>query len=417
MGKSGTGDRWFARHRRGHRGRAEEGRLLVSLSTTPAMTRRQPPSPKSTAFPPTNGMYDYEACGAGVAKVVTDLGPIEVLVNNAGITRDGMFHKMTPADWNAVINTNLTGLFNMTHPVWGGMRDRSFGRVINISSINGQKGQMGQVNYSAAKAGDLGFTKALAQEGAAKGITVNAICPGYIGTEMVRAVPKRCSTSASSRISRSAARRARGSRALRCVPGLRRRWLHHGVDAFGERRAVLRLAHPPENRDRFSESTMRRFKIGASFGVQWGRGALRSFCSRRGIRLSRPGGAFQSALPPRGDGRVALQCVVGYGVSAGQRHNSRPAVTLILALTRVAKSGPQASAAHSGVVPREFARTPGTGLIPAQKRGQIRHHSGVPERNFVCRSQGWRSGEDFLVHVSSCRLHTPGQFLLRERRS
>ena len=133
----------------------------------------------------------YEACQQGIAKVEGDLGPIEVLVNNAGITRDGMFHKMTPADWNAVINTNLTGLFNMTHPVWGGMRDRSFGRIINISSINGQKGQMGQVNYSAAKAGDIGFTKGLAQEGAAKGITVNAICPGYIGTEMVRAVPEK----------------------------------------------------------------------------------------------------------------------------------------------------------------------------------------------------------------------------------
>jgi acetoacetyl-CoA reductase len=133
----------------------------------------------------------YEACQQGITKVEGDLGPIEVLVNNAGITRDGMFHKMTPADWNAVINTNLTGLFNMTHPVWGGMRDRSFGRVINISSINGQKGQMGQANYSAAKAGDIGFTKALAQEGAAKGITVNVICPGYIGTEMVRAVPEK----------------------------------------------------------------------------------------------------------------------------------------------------------------------------------------------------------------------------------
>ncbi|RYG96579.1 MAG: acetoacetyl-CoA reductase, partial [Alphaproteobacteria bacterium] len=133
----------------------------------------------------------YEACQQGIAKVEGDLGPVEVLVNNAGITRDGMFHKMTPADWNAVVNTNLTGLFNMTHPVWGGMRDRSFGRIINISSINGQKGQMGQVNYSAAKAGDIGFTKALAQEGAAKGITVNAICPGYIGTDMVRAVPEK----------------------------------------------------------------------------------------------------------------------------------------------------------------------------------------------------------------------------------
>ncbi|PWE55206.1 beta-ketoacyl-ACP reductase [Metarhizobium album] len=134
---------------------------------------------------------DYADCAEGIAKVESELGPIEVLVNNAGITRDTMFHKMTPDMWNAVIDTNLTGLFNMTHNVWTGMRDRSFGRVINISSINGQKGQMGQVNYSAAKAGDLGFTKALAQEGAAKNITVNAICPGYIGTEMVRAVPEK----------------------------------------------------------------------------------------------------------------------------------------------------------------------------------------------------------------------------------
>lgn len=133
----------------------------------------------------------YQACVDGIAAVEAALGPVEVLVNNAGITRDAMFHKMTPDQWNEVMNTNLTGLFNMTHPVWSGMRDRSFGRVINISSINGQKGQMGQANYSAAKAGDLGFTKALAQEGAAKGITVNAICPGYIGTEMVRAIPEK----------------------------------------------------------------------------------------------------------------------------------------------------------------------------------------------------------------------------------
>ncbi len=133
---------------------------------------------------------NYESCAEGIAKVEADLGPVEVLVNNAGITRDGMFHKMTPESWNAVINTNLTGLFNMTHPIWGAMRERGFGRVINISSINGQKGQAGQANYSAAKAGDLGFTKALAQEGASKGITVNAICPGYIGTEMVRAIPE-----------------------------------------------------------------------------------------------------------------------------------------------------------------------------------------------------------------------------------
>ncbi|MFT4716172.1 MAG: acetoacetyl-CoA reductase [Paracoccaceae bacterium] len=134
---------------------------------------------------------DYDACTAGIAKVEADLGPVEVLVNNAGITRDGMFHKMTREQWSEVMGTNLDGLFNMTHPLWNGMRARSFGRVINISSINGQKGQMGQTNYSAAKAGDLGFTKALAQEGAFKGITVNAICPGYIGTDMVMAVPEK----------------------------------------------------------------------------------------------------------------------------------------------------------------------------------------------------------------------------------
>ncbi len=134
---------------------------------------------------------DYDACVAGIAQVESDLGPVEILVNNAGITRDGMFHKMTRDQWQEVMDTNLNGVFNMTHPVWNGMRDRSFGRVINISSINGQKGQMGQTNYSAAKAGDIGFTKALAQEGAFKGITVNTICPGYISTEMVMAVPEK----------------------------------------------------------------------------------------------------------------------------------------------------------------------------------------------------------------------------------
>ncbi len=133
---------------------------------------------------------NYQACVDGIKSVEAALGPIDVLVNNAGITKDAMFHKMTPEMWSAVINTNLNSLFNMTQPIWGGMRDRGFGRIICISSINGQKGQMGQVNYSAAKAGELGFVKALAQEGAAKGITVNAICPGYIGTEMVRAIPQ-----------------------------------------------------------------------------------------------------------------------------------------------------------------------------------------------------------------------------------
>ncbi len=131
---------------------------------------------------------EYEACRAGAAHVEAEHGPIEILVNNAGITRDAMFHKMTPQQWREVIDTNLTGLFNMTHPLWSGMRDRKFGRVISISSINGQKGQAGQANYAASKAGDLGFTKALALEGARAGITVNAVCPGYIATEMVRAI-------------------------------------------------------------------------------------------------------------------------------------------------------------------------------------------------------------------------------------
>lgn len=134
---------------------------------------------------------DYDACVEGIRQVEADLGPVDILVNNAGITRDGMFHKMTPQQWREVIDTNLNGVFNMTHPLWSGMRDRKFGRVITISSINGQKGQAGQVNYSAAKAGDLGFTKALAQEGARAGITVNAICPGYIATEMVRAIDEK----------------------------------------------------------------------------------------------------------------------------------------------------------------------------------------------------------------------------------
>jgi acetoacetyl-CoA reductase len=133
---------------------------------------------------------DYDATEKAVQRVVSDLGPIDVLVNNAGITRDGMFHKMTKQQWDEVIGTNLNGLFNVTRQVWESMRARKFGRVINISSINGQKGQMGQVNYSASKAGDIGFTKALAQEGARANITVNAICPGYIATEMVKAVPK-----------------------------------------------------------------------------------------------------------------------------------------------------------------------------------------------------------------------------------
>ena len=134
---------------------------------------------------------DYDECVAGIAQVEADLGPVEILVNNAGITRDAPFHRMTREQWSQVIDTNLSGVFNMTHPIWPGMRERKFGRVITISSINGQKGQFAQVNYSAAKAGDLGITKALAQEGARFGITANAICPGYIATDMVMAVPEK----------------------------------------------------------------------------------------------------------------------------------------------------------------------------------------------------------------------------------
>jgi acetoacetyl-CoA reductase len=134
---------------------------------------------------------DYDACAAGVSQVAADLGPVTVLVNNAGITRDAMFHKMTPGQWKEVIDTNLTGVFNMTHCVWNGMRDAKFGRIINISSVNGQKGQAGQANYSAAKAGDIGFTRALAQEGARAGITVNVVAPGYIGTDMVKAIDEK----------------------------------------------------------------------------------------------------------------------------------------------------------------------------------------------------------------------------------
>ena len=133
---------------------------------------------------------DAEACKAGIAKVEAELGPVEILVNNAGITRDAAFHRMSLEQWQQVMATNVDSLFTMTRPVWEGMRSRKFGRVINISSVNGQKGQFGQTNYAAAKAAAIGFTKALAQEGAAGGITVNCVCPGYIGTEMVRAVPE-----------------------------------------------------------------------------------------------------------------------------------------------------------------------------------------------------------------------------------
>ncbi|SEK66101.1 3-oxoacyl-[acyl-carrier-protein] reductase /acetoacetyl-CoA reductase [Roseovarius azorensis] len=134
---------------------------------------------------------DYDSSKEGIAQVEADLGPIDIVVANAGITRDAPFHKMTPQQWKEVIDTNLTGVFNTVHPVWPGMRERGFGRIVVISSINGQKGQFAQVNYAATKAGDLGIVKSLAQEGAAKGITANAVCPGYIATEMVMAVPEK----------------------------------------------------------------------------------------------------------------------------------------------------------------------------------------------------------------------------------
>lgn len=131
---------------------------------------------------------DYESSSAAIKQIEADFGPVEVLINNAGITRDGFFHKMKPEQWKDVIATDLDSLFNCTRPVIEGMRERGYGRIVNISSINGQKGQAGQVNYSAAKAGVIGFTKALAQEGASKGVTVNCIAPGYIATEMVTAI-------------------------------------------------------------------------------------------------------------------------------------------------------------------------------------------------------------------------------------
>jgi acetoacetyl-CoA reductase len=133
---------------------------------------------------------DYDGCVAGIATVEADLGPVDVLVNNAGITRDTMLHKMSREQWDEVINVDLNSLFNMCRPVIDGMRERNFGRIINMTSINGQKGQMGQTNYSAAKAGIIGFTKALALETARKDITVNVIAPGYVDTDMVAAVPE-----------------------------------------------------------------------------------------------------------------------------------------------------------------------------------------------------------------------------------
>jgi len=158
---------------------------------------------------------NYEASAAGIAQVEGDLGPIDIVVANAGITRDAPFHKMTPEQWNEVINTNLTGVFNTIHPAWPGMRERKFGRVVVISSINGQKGQFAQANYAATKAGDLGIVKSLAQEGARAGITANAVCPGYIATEMVMAVPEKVRDSIISQI--PAGRLGEPEEIARCV--------------------------------------------------------------------------------------------------------------------------------------------------------------------------------------------------------
>ncbi len=212
---------------------------------------------------------DYDACVAGIAKVEADLGPVEILVNNAGITKDGMFHKMTKEQWYGVINTNLNSLFNMTRPVWEGMRARKFGRVVCISSVNGQKGQMGQVNYSAAKAGDIGFVKALAQEGAKAGITVNAICPGYIATEMVKAIdPAVGGKGDPAAYPGRTPWRTRGNRPRGAVPRRRRRRFHHGVDAFGQWRPIHDLMQAPA--DRRDEFWMRRWGFpGGAFICSW----------------------------------------------------------------------------------------------------------------------------------------------------
>ena len=185
----------------------------------------------------------YDACAAGLKQVEADLGPVEVLVNNAGITRDAPFHRMTPEHWNAGDQHEPQFAVQHERPVWEGMRTRKFGRIINISSINGQKGQFGQANYSAAKAGDIGFTKALALEGARAGITVNAICPGYIATEMVHGGAEgRAGEEHPAADPDRPPRRAGRDRALRRVPRLRRCGLHHRLDAVGQRRAGDDLA-------------------------------------------------------------------------------------------------------------------------------------------------------------------------------
>ena len=192
-------------------------------------------------------------------EVEKELGPVDVLVNNAGITRDGMFHKMTPDQWYAVINTNLNSLFNMTRPVIEGMRERGFGRIINISSVNGQKGQFGQTNYSAAKAGDIGFTKALAQENASKGSDGQRHLSGLYRHRNGEGHEEGSPGERDPANSHAQARRARRSRALRPVPRVGRRRVHHRFDPFGERRSVDDLnRHPPKQAAPRSQGTRGR---------------------------------------------------------------------------------------------------------------------------------------------------------------
>lgn len=171
---------------------AKDGMIVVA-NCLPGFPQKEEWLAKTQAdgfefFAAEGDVTDYEGCGAMVKKIEAEIGPIDVLVNNAGITRDAMFRKMDKGQWDAVLSTNLDSVFNVTHHILPGMAERGWGRVVNISSVNGVKGQFGQANYSAAKAGILGFTKAIAQEVAKKGVTVNAIAPGYIGTDMVMAM-------------------------------------------------------------------------------------------------------------------------------------------------------------------------------------------------------------------------------------
>jgi acetoacetyl-CoA reductase len=200
---------------------------------------------------------DFAACQEGVKKVERDLGPVDVVVNNAGITRDTTLHKMTHEQWQAVIDTNLGGCFNMCRAVIDGMRERGFGRIVNIGSINGQAGQYGQVNYAAAKSGIHGFTKALAQEGAARGITVNAIAPGYIDTDMAGEDRRQDS-------GRPPGPR-RGNRPWRAVPGRGRGRVHHWLDAQHQWRPAYVLGQPE------IQGLRRHARQGMAFFIWWRR--------------------------------------------------------------------------------------------------------------------------------------------------